>query len=204
MAKYGRKPWVPRGWPAYLLSAFKYLFLLFFLYITWFALTIPQVISFLQSPYNRVSDIKMLLFFLEPSQTTMVVLALLTALSLAIPNFWCRFACPYGAMLGIIGKLSPTWLHRDQACCTQCGACRRACMNGLDPSQVKKVTQEGCSLCLACQAACAPQALGLETALKKPLPNLFCPRSRWRIAPDPVRRHPFVSMARLLGRNVDS
>lgn len=173
LAKLGLKPWIPQGWAAYGLSALKYLLLAFFIYIIWFALDIISVMEFLRTPYNQVADIKMMLFFLEPSKTTIIVMTILVGLSLVIPNFWCRFLCPYGAMLGLFGKLSPAWLGRDKDGCIQCGACQRACLNGLHPQAKESVTKEVCTLCLSCAEICPQKVLGLKTAVSSRFAPVF-------------------------------
>ncbi|MTV50563.1 4Fe-4S binding protein [Heliobacillus mobilis] len=163
LRRWGHKAWVPRrGW-AYGFSLIKFLLLLFFVYVIYVAMDIGQAIAFLQAPYNQVADIKMLLFFLEPSRITIIVLSLLALLHLIIPNFWCRFMCPYGALLGIVSKVSPTKLTRSPEGCVRCGTCRRSCLNGLDPMAMQSVTKEQCTFCLACVEQCPRQVLGVQT-----------------------------------------
>jgi len=48
-------------------------------------------------------------------------------LSVAIKNFWCRFLCPYGALLGVLGWLSPLKITRNKDACIDCELCTRKC-----------------------------------------------------------------------------
>ncbi|KAB2954650.1 4Fe-4S binding protein [Heliorestis acidaminivorans] len=170
----GMKPWIPRGWSVYLLSSFKYLILFFFVYVIWLSMNLHEIIAFLQSPYNQVADLKMLLFFLEPSKTTITVLIILFCLSMIIPNFWCRFACPYGALVAVVGKLSVTTVRRVEENCNDCGACQRACLNGLIPQKKIDLDQEQCTSCLSCVEACPRSALSLHTPISG---QITAPRS---------------------------
>jgi len=63
---------------------------------------INSIEQFINSPYNRFADVKMLSFFTDISNTALIVILVLTFLSIIIPYFWCRFLCPYGAILGIL------------------------------------------------------------------------------------------------------
>ncbi|MCX7894333.1 MAG: 4Fe-4S binding protein, partial [Thermoanaerobaculum sp.] len=56
------------------LRSVKWLLLAFFLWAVLVAMDLAQVRSFLDSPYNRVADVKMLLFFAQPSRLTVCLL----------------------------------------------------------------------------------------------------------------------------------
>ena len=49
----------------------------------------------------------MLNFFRYLGTVGLAVILLLVALSVIVQNFWCRFLCPYGALMGIVSALSP-------------------------------------------------------------------------------------------------
>ena len=51
----------------------------------------------------------------------------LVALSLVVKHLWCRYLCPYGALLGVASLLSPLSVRRDPDVCNDCRACTRAC-----------------------------------------------------------------------------
>ena len=101
-----------------------------------------------------MSDIKMLEFFLNISMTGFLVFAFLIIMSVIIENFWCRYLCPYGALLGILGWLSPARISRNEALCTGCGACDRACPGKLTVSSSKSILSPECSSCLTCIEKC--------------------------------------------------
>lgn len=153
-------------WP---LQSLKYLLLLFFVNAIFFMMSREQIAEFLVSPYNRVSDIKMLHFFTDPSATTLWVLGLLTLLSFAVPYFWCRYLCPYGALLGLVSLLSPLKVVRTPAACTSCRQCAAVCPSFLAVDLKTTVNAVECTGCLECVAACPEQdALQLRPVAGRP------------------------------------
>lgn len=96
------------------LTVIKYGVLGFFAYIILYSLPVSSIESFIHAPYNIVADAKMLKFFLAPSKTTIIVLAVILFLTLVFKNIWCRVMCPYGALLGLISVVSPFKVKRDE------------------------------------------------------------------------------------------
>lgn len=47
--------------------------------------------------------------------------------SLKYERFFCRFACPLGAVLGLIGKLGLTKVTRVDEGCKGCNICQKKC-----------------------------------------------------------------------------
>jgi polyferredoxin len=71
-----------------------------------------------------------------------------------IQNFWCRFLCPYGALLGIAGWLSPAKITRTTATCIDCELCTKACPSAIRVHKATRVWCDECTSCLACVDAC--------------------------------------------------
>jgi hypothetical protein len=115
---FGRNITVPR-WLDYPLRSLKYLILGFFLWVI-FGMSAAALDAFLDSPYNRVADIKMYLFFADISRFSLMVISILILFSVVIKNFWCRYLCPYGAFLGALSWLSPVKITRNKATCIDC------------------------------------------------------------------------------------
>jgi polyferredoxin len=109
---------------------------------------------FLDSPYNIVADVKMYYFFANISRTALIVISVLFILSIFIRNFWCRFLCPYGALLGIFSLLSPNKIQRNPTSCIDCGLCNKACPSFIKVDKVKTVISDECSTCLNCVDVC--------------------------------------------------
>ena len=168
---YGRNP---RPWRALdvVLRSLKYVLLAFFLYAI---LTMHEIALrvFLESPYNRVADVKMGLFFVHAGTVTVVVMAILVLGSTLWSGTWCRYLCPYGALLGLFGRLSPTAVVRDASSCIDCRGCDRVCMAQLNVSKVDTVRSPECTGCLDCVAACpVDDCLQVQVA-RRPLRPLW-------------------------------
>ncbi|MGQ9578822.1 MAG: 4Fe-4S binding protein [Candidatus Aminicenantales bacterium] len=141
----------------YFLRSLKYLILGFFLWAIFVRMGLSDLASFIYSPYNRIADIKMLEFFAEMSTTTFWVLVALVLLSALIPYFWCRYLCPYGALLGLLSLLSPFKIRRNQATCIDCSRCGRVCPAGIKVEAKKSVYSDECHACFRCIDACPVQ-----------------------------------------------
>jgi polyferredoxin len=115
---------------------------------------VPAIEAFMFGTYNVAVDAKMLLFFTDMSRTVALTLVALAALSLVVKHFWCRYLCPYGAMLGLFSWLSPQKVVRDAPTCIDCRACTRACPVEIRVHEKEAVTTPECTGCLSCVASC--------------------------------------------------
>ncbi|HEX3031580.1 MAG TPA: 4Fe-4S binding protein [Bacillota bacterium] len=130
-------------------ALFGYVFNMFF--------TMPaeQAVSFLQIPYYTISDIKMFEFFLNIGTKGLMFIGLMMVLSFLFKSFWCRYLCPYGALLGILGIFSPIVLKKNSETCINCSKCNLACPNGVDVQGKKSVVMSTeCSGCTNCVTSC--------------------------------------------------
>ena len=147
----GKKLRIPPFIPVWVL---KYLLLGFFIYITFLAMDLLSVQAFIRSPYNMIADYKMLRFFTPPSSTTVAVVAALILLTLVFRGFWCKYLCPYGALLGLVSILSPSKIKRDSAKCIDCRKCGEVCPAFVRVYEKSTVYNPDCTGCHDCIDIC--------------------------------------------------
>ncbi len=140
-------------WLDYPLRSLKYLLLLFFVYVVWH-MDAASLKSFIDSPYNKVADIKMYFFFAQITSFAFWTILILAALSLFIKNFWCRYLCPYGALLGIISWASPFKVTRNASTCIDCELCTKVCPANIKVHKAARVRSDECMNCLECVQIC--------------------------------------------------
>ena len=150
---FGRNFIIPK-WLDYLLRSVKYILLFFFVFIILFGMSGAEAAAFVQTPYNMVSDIKMLRFMQHLTAIGMTVIGLIVVLSTLFENFWCRYLCPYGGLLGLISVVSPYKITRNQKSCIQCGKCTKSCPNHILVEQADRVWSPECTGCLKCVHEC--------------------------------------------------
>lgn len=163
-------------WLDYPLLSLKYILLGFFCYLILWKMGIKSLEGFIQTPYNMAADAKMLLFFLDPTKLALGILAFLVLISFFQKNFWCRFLCPYGALLGILAIASPFQVKRDKTTCIDCQKCDKICPSAIHISSKNIVRTPECIGCLECLAVCPQKdCLTLTAPRQKKVTPLLLP-----------------------------
>ncbi len=134
----------------------KYLLLGFFVYAV-AAMSAPAIAAFLSEPYGLIVDVRMLNFFRFLGGTAAFLVLGLIVASIFVQNFWCRYACPYGALMGLVSMLSPFRIVRKESACIDCGKCAKACPSVLPVDKLVQIRSAECMACLECVAACPAQ-----------------------------------------------
>ena len=147
----------------WVLRCIKYGLAGFFVWSIFYKMPIQSIEQFIQSPYNRFADVKMLYFFTDMSNTALTVILVLFLLSFAVPYFWCRYLCPYGAVLGTLSFLSIGKIKRNPSNCTNCGRCEKKCPSLIKIRQKKTIHSSECTACMTCIKNCPEeQAIGFS------------------------------------------
>lgn len=160
--KLFRRNFVITKWVDVPLRGLKYLLLGFFVWAVT-SMSAHALGAFMHSPYGLIADVKMLNFFRHMNETGFIVIGVLALGSVLVKNFWCRYMCPYGALLGVASLVSPLRIRRTPAACIDCGKCAKACPANLRVDQLITIKSAECTGCLECVAICPAQgALGMH------------------------------------------
>jgi len=144
------------------LRSLKYLLLGFFVWAI-ASMSAPELGAFMHSPYALIADVKMLNFFRHLDRTRFIAIGILVIASALVENFWCRYLCPYGALLGLASIFSPMRIRRSPSACIDCAKCSRACPADLKVDKLVTIQSAECTGCMECVAACpAEGALGMH------------------------------------------
>jgi polyferredoxin len=166
---FGRNFALPR-WFDIPLRGIKYLIFGLFAYAI-AMMPVVAIRAFLDGPYGVVADVKMLNFFRHMTVTTAVTVGVLILLSVFIKNFWCRYLCPYGAMLGVVALFSPVRIRRQPDACIDCGKCSKECPQLLPVDKLVQIRSAECTACMQCVSVCPTQgALHLGLPRRRKLP----------------------------------
>ena len=145
------------------LRGLKYLLLAFFLVSILWRMPGPAVADFIASDYHKVADIRLLDFFLTLSGAPLIVIVCLFLVSIPVRNAFCRYLCPYGALLGLLSSLSPLKVTRDGKSCVSCGVCSQLCPSYLPVMAKQRIHSPECIGCWRCISHCrAAGALNMK------------------------------------------
>ena len=86
--------------------------------------------------------------------SAMIVLGAVILLSLFFERPWCRWFCPFGALLGLVQMVTFWKIRRNASTCTGCGRCSRACPMRISLHKKGSIFDTRCNRCGMCLQAC--------------------------------------------------
>jgi polyferredoxin len=173
---FRRNFYLPR-WLDIPLRGLKYLLLGFFLWAV-STMSAEAINGFMRSPYGVIADVKMLNFFRFIGEAGLIVIGVLALASVFVQNFWCRYLCPYGALLGLTSLFSPLRIRREASACIDCAKCAKACPSALPVDKLVTIKSAECTGCLECVAVCPAQgALQMSLPMWGQVSNPARPRA---------------------------
>ena len=101
---------------------------------------------------------------LNPLQTALLFTTLLVFVGILTleqlgRRFWCRVLCPLGALLGLIGHVSPFGRKVDESC-NSCALCEADCrMAAIEEEDFSRTRRSECILCLECKEVCKEEGI---------------------------------------------
>jgi polyferredoxin len=159
---FGRNLTVPK-WLDRTLLGFKYVVTAAIL-LGLLLVPASDIQSFMQTPFYSVADMKLYEVYAQIGLAGAAVLVVLAFASMLVKSFWCRYLCPYGALQGMLGMVSPVSIVRDDDVCTGCARCSKACPNGVNVAAARgSVKSPECIGCTTCVTTCPREgALGMR------------------------------------------
>ena len=86
----------------------------------------------------------------EVALSGFAVLAAVLVLSLFVERPFCKYACPYGALLGLFNLFRVFPLRRNPSSCISCRKCDRVCPMNIRVSETSTVRNHQCISCYQC------------------------------------------------------
>lgn len=86
----------------------------------------------------------------EVALGAIIVLLLTLVGSLFIERPWCKYACPFGALVGLSNLFSVFKIRRNKLTCIDCQQCDLACPMNIDISTRSVIKDHQCIRCMAC------------------------------------------------------
>jgi polyferredoxin len=162
--------------PAWLdggLRSLKYLLMALFIYFIAIAMSSDALSRFIQSDYHMIADVRLMNFFLHISPLALSIMVTLVAVSVVLRNPFCRYLCPYGALLGLVATLSPLRVSRNLERCVSCGVCSQVCPTYIDVMHKKSVASPECIACWRCISHCRfNEALSMRAVRRFTVPGV--------------------------------
>ncbi len=133
-------------------------------------------------PYRTIFGLGWIFEFNPAEQWPAYVVALGIVIgALFIPRFWCRYACPLGGAISLLGNLSLLRIRREPAACKGCAVCNAPCPVKIDVANAAPAVSADCIGCLACVESC-PRHGALNVTLGPALPRLLRVRKKEGVA----------------------
>lgn len=147
----GLKRWVPPMWADKAARYFKYVVLV---WATGGAGVAGTLVFRDVDPFHALAEPLTAGF---AGSTVVLIITLLA--STVVERPWCKYACPPGALIGLMGRFSLVKIERDAASCTSCGLCDRKCPMQVAVSKSHRIATTECNNCLICTEACSNGSL---------------------------------------------
>ncbi len=86
----------------------------------------------------------------EVAPTALIILGATIVASAFIERPWCKYLCPYGAVLGLFNFFRIFRIRREESTCIDCKLCDRNCPMNITVSTAIAVRDHQCISCMNC------------------------------------------------------
>lgn len=132
--------------PARLDNILRYLRYLILAWVIYVTATTGTLIFASYDPYFALFNF----WTTEVAAGSLIILGLALVLSLFVERPWCKYACPYGAVLGLTNLFRVFKIKRSESTCKADGACSIMCPMNIPVDMLKTVRDHQCISCLEC------------------------------------------------------
>ncbi len=142
-----------------ILKSLKYIILFGIIFLVW---------NFIAYKYMKFCPVIALSFPLQVTVWGVISLVIIFVLGIFIERFWCRYICPYAALMNIfiyLGRL----LHIKRKVisvnlngCISCNLCNKACPMNIDIAKKAKITDPNCIYCENCVDKCPKDVISID------------------------------------------
>ncbi|MFZ7119846.1 MAG: 4Fe-4S binding protein [Eubacteriaceae bacterium] len=86
----------------------------------------------------------------EVAVSALFILGIVLLSSIFIERPWCKYLCPYGAILGLSNKISIFKIVRNKSKCISCMSCDKNCPMNIIVSKQEIINNHQCIRCMEC------------------------------------------------------
>lgn len=137
--------------PAKLDKALRYLRYAVLAAVLWLTASTVKLVFVDVDPYYALFNF----YTGEVALTALLALLLVSLLSLVVERPWCKYLCPYGALLGLFNKIRVFPVRRRASSCISCVKCDKACPMNITVSAGEAVRDHQCISCHECVSGMA-------------------------------------------------
>lgn len=130
-----------------------------------FIFSIP-LISIFDAPHLLGRELMLLFTHQEPNAVGLCFLLLIILFEIFfVSRAWCRYFCPSGGCLSLLGMHRILQITNDVSKCNGCNKCRNVCPYGLPPDEIgsyAKIRRSTCDNCGLCKDICPKAAISFQ------------------------------------------